>query len=134
MSNIKDARWFTGLINVERVLTKIIRVWCSLWFSGLIVCMILQVFTRFILEAPLPWTDEGARYLWATLCFIGCGAAITDNAHIEINIISSLLKGVKRRSKEVQPGENCRYCTFHYLNCPGQPALLSVRYIHGNDV
>lgn len=100
MSNIKDARWFTGLINVERVLTKIIRVWCSLWFSGLIVCMILQVFTRFVLEAPLPWTDEGARYLWATLCFIGCGAAITDNAHIEINIISSLLKGVKDEAKK----------------------------------
>ena len=100
MSNIKDAKWFTGLVKIERTLTKTVRVWCSVWYVGLIVCMILQVFTRFVLEAPLPWTDEGARYLWATLCFIGCGAAITDNAHIEINIISSLLKGVNDEVKK----------------------------------
>ena len=100
MSNVKDAKWFTGLVKIENILTKVIRVWCSFWYTGLIICMILQVFTRFVLESPLPWTDEGARYLWATLCFIGCGAAITDNAHIEINIISSLLKSVENEKKK----------------------------------
>ena len=102
MSNIKDAKWFTGLVKFERLLTKVVRIWCSFWYAGLILCMVLQVFTRFVLKSPLPWTDEGARYLWATLCFIGCGAAITDNAHIEINIISSLLKKIEDEKKKFQ--------------------------------
>jgi len=115
VSNAKNAKWFTGLIKIESTLTKVIRVWCSFWYAGLIVCMILQVFTRFVLEAPLPWTDEGARYLWATLCFIGCGAAITDNAHIEINIISSLLKGVadeKKKFKLAKIADSVRFITL----------------------
>ena len=115
MSNAKNAKWFTGLIKIESTLTKAIRVWCSFWYAGLIVCMILQVFTRFVLEQPLPWTDEGARYLWATLCFIGCGAAITDNAHIEINIISSLLKGVvdeKQKFRLAKIADSIRFITL----------------------
>ena len=112
MSKAKDARWFTGLRTIERTLTKAIRWWCTIWYAGLIVMMILQVFTRFVLEAPLPWTDEGARYLWATLCFIGCGAAITENAHIEINIISSVLKGIadeKKKYKLAQIADAARF-------------------------
>lgn len=120
MSNIKDAKWFTGLVTFERFLTKTVRAWCTFWYAGLIVMMILQVFTRFVLQQPLPWTDEGARYLWATLCFIGCGAAISDNAHIEINIISSLLKGVADEAKKfklAKIADAVRFITLIGLGC-----------------
>ena len=128
VSNAKDAKWLTGLMNVESGLTKVVRIWCSFWYAALIICMILQVFTRFVLEAPLPWTDEGARYLWATLCFIGCGAAITDNAHIEINIISSLLKGIEDEGKKFRLARIADIVRF--ITLIGLGGLLS--YLTGN--
>lgn len=102
MSSVKETKFFNGIVKMEKIVTKGVRIVCSAWYAGLIIMMILQVFTRFVLKAPLPWTDEAARYLWATLCFIGCGAAITDNAHIEINIISSLLKNVDDKKKQLR--------------------------------
>ena len=92
MAKAKDANWFQGIVKIERTLTNAISWICTVWFAVMILCMVWQVVSRFILHISVPWTDEASRYLWITLCFIGAGAAISDNEHVEINIIASLLK------------------------------------------
>lgn len=84
----------------EDVLCKIMTVICTTWYAGLLALIVLQVFTRFVLKQALPWTDEGARYLWATLCFLGCGTAISRGTHIEINIIGSILSNEDNEEKK----------------------------------
>ena len=32
--------------------------------AGFFVCVLVQVFYRYVIEAPLPWTEELARYLF----------------------------------------------------------------------
>jgi len=96
----KERKWVKGVAKFEDTLCKINNVVCSVWFAGLIFLIILQVFTRFVLKQALPWTDEGARYLWLTLCFLGCGTAVSQGNHIEINIIGSILKDVKDENKK----------------------------------
>ena len=92
MTKAKDAKWFKGLVKLEKSLTGIISWICAVWFAAMIACMIWQVVSRFVLNISVPWTDEASRYLWITLCFIGAGAALSENDHVEINIIASLLK------------------------------------------
>ena len=70
-----------------------------MWFAAMIACMIWQVVSRFVLNISVPWTDEASRYLWITLCFIGAGAALSENDHVEINIIASLLKNLEHEKK-----------------------------------
>lgn len=99
MTKAKDAKWFKGLVKAERSLTGIISWVCAIWFAAMILCMIWQVVSRFILNLSVPWTDEASRYLWITLCFIGAGAAISDNDHVEINIVASFLKKMEHEKK-----------------------------------
>ncbi|MDY6047729.1 MAG: TRAP transporter small permease [Anaerobutyricum sp.] len=99
MAKAKDANWFQGIVKIERTLTNAISWICTVWFAVMILCMVWQVVSRFILHISVPWTDEASRYLWITLCFIGAGAAISDNEHVEINIIASLLKKKEHNKK-----------------------------------
>ena len=99
MTKAKDAKWFKGLVKLEKSLTGIISWICAVWFAAMIACMIWQVVSRFVLNISVPWTDEASRYLWITLCFIGAGAALSENDHVEINIIASLLKNLEHEKK-----------------------------------
>lgn len=92
MTKVKDAKWFKGMVKIEEALATSISWLCAAWFATMILCMVWQVVSRFILHMSVPWTDELSRYLWITLCFLGAGAAISHNEHVEINIIASLLK------------------------------------------
>ena len=100
MTKAKEAKWFTTMVKTERTLTNIISWLCAAWFTAMLLSMIWQVVSRFILHISVPWTDEASRYLWITLAFLGAGAAISDNAHVEINIVASLLKGIKDEKKK----------------------------------
>lgn len=100
MTKAKDTKWFGGLVKIEHTMTKIMECICAVWFAAMIACMVWQVVSRFILHLSVPWTDEASRYLWITLAFIGAGAAISDNAHVEINIIASFLKNIKDEKKK----------------------------------
>lgn len=97
---VKDAKWFKAMVKTERVLTNSISWICAGWFAAMILCMIWQVVSRFVLNISVPWTDEASRYLWITICFIGAGAAISDGAHVEINIVASFLKKIKDEKKK----------------------------------
>ena len=99
MTRAKDASWFKGLVKLEKSLTGAISWICAVWFAVMIACMIWQVVSRFVLNLSVPWTDEASRYLWITLCFIGAGAAISENDHVEINIVASLLKKMEHEKK-----------------------------------
>ena len=102
MTKAKDKKWFAAVVKTEKTLTNAIGWLCTFWFIAIILIMLWQVISRFVLNLSVPWTDEASRYLWITLAFIGAGAAISENAHIEINIIGSLLKGVKNYEKRLK--------------------------------
>ena len=96
---MKNAKWFKALVKTEHVLTNVISWICTGWFAAMILCMMWQVVSRFVLNISVPWTDEASRYLWITICFIGAGAAISEGAHVEINIVASFLKKMEDEKK-----------------------------------
>jgi TRAP-type C4-dicarboxylate transport system permease small subunit len=67
---------------VDRGLTTL-TCWVVAALTGLMcVVVLLGVFTRYVLNDALPWTEEAARYTLLWLSWLGGGLAIRRGAHI----------------------------------------------------
>ena len=63
----------------------------ALFMGGLLLTLFLQVFTRYVLNDPLSWTEEVARYLYVYIVFLGASAAISDRTHVGIDYFAKML-------------------------------------------
>ena len=61
------------------------------FMAVLLLVLFLQVFTRYVLDDPLSWTEEVARYLYVYIVFLGASAAISDRSHVGIDYFARLL-------------------------------------------
>lgn len=96
MQNEYSPRPFVNnLMKVEHVLTVIFGWICAGILIALLTTMVCQVFSRFVLKLSVPWTDELSRYLWISITYMGAGAAISENAHVEISLIATIIARAK---------------------------------------
>lgn len=56
-----------------------------------------QVISRFILNAPLAWSEESARYIFVWLIYISAALAVKRQEHIRVEIGLVLLKGKAKK-------------------------------------
>lgn len=54
-------------------------------FALLFVCVMMQIIWRYILEIPLPWSDEAARYLLVWVSLLAIALAFRDDSHIKLD-------------------------------------------------
>lgn len=74
-------RW---LVDVERYLAGALLI-------AVFAVIIFQVFTRYVLDMPLSWSEEVARLLVVWLTFVGAGFVASRNAHIAVDILAVYL-------------------------------------------
>jgi len=69
----------------------------SLWFLVMFGAFVLQVFTRYVLGAPLGWTTEVCliAYLW--FAFWGAGLMVRERDHVRFDMIYQMLPDKGRR-------------------------------------
>ncbi len=53
----------------------------------MVISILLQVFFRYVMNAPLYWSEEIARYAFVWLVFIGAALASKRGAHIGVDYI-----------------------------------------------
>jgi TRAP-type C4-dicarboxylate transport system permease small subunit len=70
---------------------------CYSFLAVLVVVASLQVFTRYVLNAPLSWTEEAARMLFTWIIFIGAALIVKRGSHISIDILVKVLPPAPRR-------------------------------------
>ena len=75
------------ILGLDRLLGRL-----EAWFLAALVAIItvvtfLQVFTRYVTENPLIWTEEAARYLFVWITLIGGAAAVRTNGHFGLDIL-----------------------------------------------
>lgn len=58
-----------------------------LLFSLMVLITALGVFFRYVLNAPLPWTEESDRYLFIWLTWIGASVTMRYKAHIAVDVL-----------------------------------------------
>ena len=56
-----------------------------------------QVFTRYVLEDPAPWTEEIARYVFTWEIFLGAALAFGRGSHIVVDGVMAVATGAVRR-------------------------------------
>ena len=60
-----------------------------------------QIFTRFILKDPSSYTEELAGFLLIWIGLLGASYALYTRAHLGIDILTTGLKGAKRKGAEI---------------------------------
>ena len=57
----------------------------------MVVALAIQVFFRFVIQDPPPWTEELARYVFVWITFLGAAVAYRRGTHIVVDTILHLL-------------------------------------------
>jgi TRAP-type C4-dicarboxylate transport system permease small subunit len=60
-------------------------------FTGMFLCVIVQVILRYGFDRPLVWSDELARYLFVWCAFFGWMLAARRRSHLAITVASDRL-------------------------------------------
>lgn len=83
------------------VLTKTLGVFLIVLMAAMVLDVSWQVFTRFILKDPSSFTEELAGFLLIWIGLLGASYAYYTRAHLGIDILTSKLTGVKRRTVDI---------------------------------
>lgn len=86
---------------IKDVLDKILRVACVALFAALVIVVVLQVFTRQVLQDPLTWTTVAAQYLFVWLSLLGAAWVFSEKEHIAVDFLTRALKINSTRGLEV---------------------------------
>jgi len=70
-------------------------------FSILVVCVVWQVVSRFILGTPSTTTDELARFLFMWLALIGGAYTLGQGRHLAIDLLTLQLSGKRKLLSEL---------------------------------
>ncbi len=75
-----------------RLIYRTVKAFTMIAFVGLVLCVIAQVFFRYVMEVSVPWTEEAARILAIWVTIIGIALVEHDNAQIRTTYFVSKFK------------------------------------------
>lgn len=80
-----------GLKKVGDGINKLAGLMIVVIFSVMIVACVLQVFTRYVLNSSLSWTEELARFcfIWANM--LGATICVSKGAHATVTVLIDLM-------------------------------------------
>ncbi|MFM2484770.1 TRAP transporter small permease [Celerinatantimonas yamalensis] len=91
---------------------------CIVVMTSLVICVVWQVFSRWVLNAPSTYTDELARFSMIWVGLLGAAYTVGAQRHLSIDLAVAHLTGRKKR-----------ICTI-YTNC-GVLAFASSAMVWG---
>lgn len=62
---------------------------------------ILQVFSRFVIQRPIPWSEALLTYMFIWTSFIGASVAVDIKSHFVVEIVMDRMPPVWRRAGEI---------------------------------
>jgi TRAP-type C4-dicarboxylate transport system permease small subunit len=72
---------------IRKGVDKVLAGLCIVTFTGLVVIVTWQVFTREILNNSAPWTEEAARYTFVVLAVFAAAYVFSERGHIAVEIL-----------------------------------------------
>lgn len=72
---------------LRNVLTKLLNVLAGVSFIAMVVLTCWQVFTRYVLQDPSPWSEELVSYLFAWASLLGASLITGERGHMNIPIV-----------------------------------------------
>lgn len=81
------------MTHTRKWLDRSLAVLVATLMAALVLDVLWQVFTRFILRDPSSWTEELARYLMIWVGLIGAAYAAGRRMHLSVDLLSGALTG-----------------------------------------
>ncbi len=76
--------------------------WTICILMGAMVLNVLwQVFTRFVLKNPSSYTEEAARYMMIWVGLLGAAYATGKKSHLAVDLVTANLRGARKRFSEI---------------------------------
>lgn len=101
MSSSASATNITGIRTAARrfsyVLARVVEFVMAVALVGVAVMIILQVLFRYVLGAPLHYTEEVARYLTIWAALLGAALGVRSGTHFSVAFLIGLLHTRLRR-------------------------------------
>ena len=82
-----------GILKVEQSVQNLMKWVLFIVTGAMTLIVLLGVFFRYVLEAPLPWSEELARYLMVWGASLGAFVAFKEGSHVGVTIIMDRLHG-----------------------------------------
>lgn len=79
-----------------RLVDSLLELLIALLMAGLVLTVLWQVFTRFVLKDPSSYSEELARFLLIWLSFFGASYAAGHRLHLAIDLLPMSLTGRRR--------------------------------------
>ncbi len=70
-----------------KFLNKLEEVFVMAGFAVMGIVLALQIFMRYVLNHPLVWSEELARYLFVWVTFIGASYGVRHKIHISMEVL-----------------------------------------------
>ena len=86
---------------IIRVISKTLSIFLIILMAVIVLDVVWQVFTRFILKDPSSFTEELAGFLLIWIGLLGASYAFYTKVHLGIDILTSKLGGLKKRMVEI---------------------------------
>jgi len=86
---------------LKRVLENLVERVCMVLVVALAVVVFLQVFNRFVLKAPLAWSEDLAMLLFQWVAFLGAAVGVKRMRHFGIELVVKKLSAKARHVVEI---------------------------------
>jgi TRAP-type C4-dicarboxylate transport system permease small subunit len=83
------------VLGLDWALGQIEAVLLAAMVAAITAVTFAQVFTRYVTENPLIWTEEVARYLFVWITLIGAAAGVRLHAHFGLDILRRYLPALR---------------------------------------
>lgn len=85
MMKLRNRRSFVD--SIRNILNNFLNFLASVSFAVMVLLTCWQVFTRYILKNPSPWSEELVSYLFAWMALIGASVVTGERGHMNIPIV-----------------------------------------------
>jgi TRAP-type C4-dicarboxylate transport system permease small subunit len=84
------------VLGFDRLLGRLEAAALAIMVAVITCVTFLQVFTRYVIENPLIWTEELARYLFVWIALIGGAAAVRTRGHFGLDILRRVAPSLRK--------------------------------------
>ncbi|MEJ6078402.1 TRAP transporter small permease [Vibrio sp. 1-Bac 57] len=83
------------------IINKALSLFCISLSSLLVMCVVWQVFSRYVLNAPSTFTDEVARFLFIWVGLMGAAYTLGQKRHLAIDLLAMKLEHNKAKQAKL---------------------------------
>ena len=86
---------------LDKIVSKVEELIAVVGLSAMTVITLVAVFFRYVLQSPIIWSEEAARYLMVWSTMLGISIATRQKAHLGIDIFVSMAPKKLQRALEI---------------------------------